>query len=94
MNSLEESDIYQKIGAEVRRLAQKFGIDDIELASEVSTLTKLSKELAIEKTNKRIVLGLEELANTKLGKSVYQDGIRQGIRESQKYISDLLEDKK
>lgn len=50
-------------------------------------------DAGVEKTNKGIVLGLEELANTKLGKSVYQDGIRQGIRESQKYISDLLEDK-
>ena len=45
--------------------------------------------LAQQRAEKKIVLGLEELANTKLGKSVYQDGIRQGIRESQKYISDL-----
>ena len=62
---------------------------DTDVTDETVELIQKIITLAQQRTEKKIVLGLEELANTKLGKSVYQDGIRQGIRESQKYISDL-----
>lgn len=37
---------YRKIGAEIIRIAHKFGINEIDLAGELGTLSQLNKDLA------------------------------------------------
>lgn len=91
---VKEEDVvyYQKIGAEILRLANKYGIDHVDFASEVSTLTRLSKELAQQRTEKKCL----ERAKYRLETYVWDGNIGDGLAKDggHDYLIEVMENRK